>query len=270
MTDETTAARVGGTWISPVRRYQNVWFPGRWIGGAALIAGPVIWLIGLILRYLALHSGTFSAEELAHFAEQPFAAPGQLAAYVEEPGLVTAGYAAFLLGAILLFPAFATLARLVAARSPGLAFSGATLLLLGCFARAYWAGVDHSALLLTEAQQLDRVTTLVLDLYVDISYGPLRVPITAAFGQYVGALLLAVGAYRAKTFGLGRALLFLWWGVMWTGVLKASQLADVVSAAGLCVVLIPLGFQVLRERIPELRTRCVTSSVGGRNRLVGW
>jgi hypothetical protein len=266
MTERLTA--VGG-WLRPTRVYENVWFPGRWIGGVGLIAGPVFWFAGLLLRYLAFQQAQFSDEQLAQLAAQPFAAPGQLAAYMANPALVTAGYAAFLAGVILLFPAFSALARLVAVRSPGLASWGATLFILSLFARAYWAGVDHTAFQWAEAQRLDQVTTLVLGSYVDISYGPWRIPVTLAFGQYLGVLLLAIGAYRSRIFGLGRTLMFVYWGTIWVGVLKASHLADVLGAVVLCVVLVPMGVQVLRDRIPDLRVRNAPAVVAGR-RLLSW
>ncbi|MEV6865785.1 hypothetical protein AB0M44_32910 [Streptosporangium subroseum] len=271
MTQTDMAARSDGRWKTPALIHRNAWFPGRIIGGAALVLGPIVWSAGLLLRYLALHSGAFTPEQLERFGRQPFAAPSQLAAYMENPALVTAGYACFAAGALLLWPAFATLARIIAARSPGLAFWGGTLIILGLFARLYFAGVDQTAFQLAEAHGLDQATETVMSTYVDISYGPWRVPVTASACQYAGMLLLAIGAFRSGTFGLGRCLLFLWAGTLWGGVLKASQLFDgVISNGGLCLVLVPLGIQVLRDVVPELRIERLPAHDRRCLRLLSW
>ncbi|GLW05884.1 hypothetical protein Misp01_10140 [Microtetraspora sp. NBRC 13810] len=234
--------------------YRGAWFPGRIIGGVALILGPLAWFLGLLLRYCGVLAAGFTPEQSEWYARQPFAAPSQLAAYLADPGLVTAGYAVFAAGAILLWPAFATLARIVAVRSPGLAFWGGTLLIVGLFARLYCTGVEQAAFQLAETRGLAEATRFVEATYVNISYGPWWVPVTASAGQYLGALLLAVGAYRSGTFGLGRALLLLWPGTMWSGVLKESHVLDgVLSAGALCLVLVPLGIRVLRDTVHELR-----------------
>jgi hypothetical protein len=59
-------------------------FPGRWIGGIALIAGPMVWLTGVLLR-LPFH----------------FFFPQQLAAYEQAPGRMFAAYSCVLVGQIL-------------------------------------------------------------------------------------------------------------------------------------------------------------------------
>ncbi|MEV1249278.1 hypothetical protein [Nonomuraea sp. NPDC049750] len=224
----------------------------------------------MLLRYLALNSGAFTPEQLAEFDRQPFAAPSQLAAYVENPTLVTAGYACFALGAILLCPAVITLARIVAARSPWSALVGGTLLVLGLFSRLYWAGVDQTAFQMIGQLGLEQTTKVVMNTYVDVSYGPWRVPVTAAFCLYIGTLVLAIGAYRSGTFGVGRLLLFLWAGTLWTGHLKASTFLDVVSTGLLCLVLVPLGIQVLRKAVPELATERLPTPDRKPLRLVSW
>lgn len=228
----------------------HVWFPGRYIGGTALIVAPIAWCIGLLLRSL-VHRAGFTDAELEHFDRQPFAAPGQLAAYAEDPTLVRAGYAVFLAGAILLWAAWSTVATVVAARSPRLALWGGALLVLSLFARIYTAGVEQTAFALVDLQGLDAATRVVNAGYVDISYGPWRIPVTASAGQYVGALLLAIGAFRSGTFGLGRSAVLLWAGTIWSGVLKETGVFDVLAAAALGVVLVPLGIRVLRGRLPE-------------------
>jgi hypothetical protein len=252
--------------------HHDAWFPGRLIGGVSLVVGPVAWLSGLLLRHLVLRTGALTPEQLAAFAEEPFAAPSQLAAYVGEPALVTAAYAAFFAGTILLWPAIVTLAQIIAARSPRLAYWGGTLFVLGLFGRAYHAGVDQTAFQLTHVLGLEQATSAVSETYVAISYGPWFVPVTASACQYLGTVLLVIAAYRSATFGVGRCLVFLWAGVMWGGVLKASHLYDVVRAGLLCLVLVPLGVAVLRDRVPVLRTRLLSAAYAGpgRPRLLGW
>jgi hypothetical protein len=222
------------------------WFPDRLIGGVALVLGPVAWGVGLALRAAAVDAAGFTPQQAARFAAEPFAAPAQLAAYAVEPGLVTAGYAVFLAGALLLWPAVVLLARLVAVRSPVLGGLGGALLVLGLFGRAYHAGVDQTAFALTGVLGLDTTTRAVMDTYVEISYGPWLLPVAAGAAQYPGTLLLAVGAYRSGLFGAGRSLALLWWGTLWVGVLKAGTWLDAGSAAALCLALVPLGVQVLR------------------------
>ncbi|MER5646187.1 hypothetical protein [Streptosporangium sp. NPDC002524] len=240
---------------TPDTVHRDVWFPGRLIGGVALVAGPIVWFAGLLLRHLVLHSGIFTSEQLARFGEQPFAAPAQLAAYARDPALVTAGYAAFCAGAVLLLFAIVTFARVIATRCPGLASWGAGLFVLGLFSRLYFTGVEQTLFQLTGPLGLDRTTGLAMDLYVDISYGPWLVPVLCSAGAYPGTLLLAVGAYRSGTFGLVRCLLVLGWGTLWGGVLKESQLLDVVGAGLACLAFVPLGVRVLRGGPPDARTR---------------
>jgi hypothetical protein len=244
-------------WRTPAPADRNAWFPGRFIGGAALVAGPLVWWTGLLLRYLGLHSGAFTAEQLAAFSRQPFAAPSQLAAYLANPALVTAGYACFAAGALLLFPAFVTLARFVARRAPMLACWGGTLVILGLFARLYDAGVDQAAFQLAASQGPGRATDFVLGNYASISYGPWRVAVVASACQYLGTLLLAIGAFRSGTFGTGRCLILLWAGTLWGGVLKAANLPDLFEYGALCLVLVPWGVQVLRDRVADRDVRAL-------------
>lgn len=243
-------------------------FPGRIIGGTALVAGPVIWFTGLLLRYLAYQTAGFTPEQRAAFDRQPFAAAGQLATYQANPALTTAGYACYVLGAIVLCPAFIALARRVGRRAPWLGCVGGTLVLFGLFSRVHSAGVDNTALRLVGELGLERATEVTLRTYQDISYGLWRVPVTASFGIYLGALTLALGALLAGVFGTGRLALFLFASSLWSGVLKESSIVDgVLSAAALGVVLIPLGIHVLRDGVPAPRDRPAGT---GRPRLLSW
>ncbi|BCJ59611.1 hypothetical protein [Micromonospora endophytica] len=251
---------------------RGPWFPGHVIGGVALIVGPTLWALGLTLRWWARSAAEFSPALRKHFDEQPFAAPAELAAYASEPALVTAGYALFVAGGLVMWPAVATLAQIVAPRSPRLAQWGGVLLILGLFARLYHAGVDYTAFQLTEVQGLAAATDAVMTEYVDISYGPWNIPVIAAAGQYVGGLLLAIGAYRSGTFGLGRSLLLVYWATLWAGVLKSSDVFEGPSAATLCFACLPLGVQILRGQQPrDMREGNRPASMRGRYlRWLSW
>ncbi|RCV48864.1 hypothetical protein [Marinitenerispora sediminis] len=235
-------------------------FPGRRIGGAALVVAPLLWCLGLVLRHLALRGGAFTDAELRAFDAQPFMAGAQLAAYAESPLTATAAHALFAAGAMLLVPAFAALARLAAPRSPRLTAAGAVLVVLGLLGRMYSAGVDATAFALVDDLGLGPATATVTAAYVDISYGPWRVPVTAYFGQYIGILLLAAGLHRAGVLGTGRTVLLLLWGALWCGVLKEATLFDcAVAAAAAGLVFAPVGVRVLRG-----------AAVGTRPRLASW
>ncbi|MEV4103586.1 hypothetical protein AB0J42_25295 [Nonomuraea sp. NPDC049649] len=225
---------------------MNTLFPGRWIGGVALILGPVIMWAGYLLRYLSTVTALTSQQQ-AWADAKPFAAFGQLLAYTSEPALITLSYAVFTLGALLLFPAFVALAQQVGG---GLAFWGGTLLVAGLFSRLYYAGAEQTAFQLTEIIGLDQATYAITEEYGDISYGPWRVPVWASVGQYAGSLLLAVAAWRSGVFGTARAAMLLLAGGTWMGVLKGSSIPDVLVTGLLCVALVPLGVRTLRDQLP--------------------
>jgi hypothetical protein len=235
----------------------NTYFPGRWIGGATLVLGPVVLCAGYLLRYLSTVTA-LTPQQQAWAEAQPFAAYGQLLAYTSDPALLTLSYAVFALGAVLLFPAFVALAQRVGG---GLAFWGATLLVTGLFARLYFTGAEQAAFQLTEVIGLDQATNAIMKEYTDISYGPWRVPVWASVGQYAGSLLLAVAAWRSGVFGTARAAMLLLAGGTWMGVLKGASIPDVLVTALLCVALVPLGVRVLRDRLPV---------PPGRPKLLSW
>ena len=83
--------RTKGFW--PVQEHTNTWVPGRIIGGTTMIIGPLVWFAGLLVRHLAIQFSGLTSEQRAHFDAQNFAAPRELAAYAQDPALVTAGYA---------------------------------------------------------------------------------------------------------------------------------------------------------------------------------
>lgn len=222
-----------------------------------LALGPVIMCAGYLLRYLSTVTA-LTPQQQAWAEAQPFAAYGQLIAYTSEPALLTLAYGVFALGAVLLFPAFVALAQRVGG---GLAFWGAALLVAGLFSRLYYAGADQTAFQLTEVVGLDQATNAITKEYGDISYGPWRIPVWASVGQYAGSLLLAVAAWRSGIFGTARAAMLLLAGGTWMGVLKGASIPDVLVTGLLCVALVPLGAQTLRDRLP---------APTGRSKILSW
>ena len=239
--------------------YADAWVPGRVIGGTAMVLGPLLWLLALLLRYLGYRLSTFTPEQSAWFAQQPFAAPAQLAAYAQHPQLVTAGYAVFAGACIVLAFGVLTLARIVAAASPVLAHLAAICVVGSLFGRLYYSGVDLTAFRLVDAIGLERATDFVLDNYVGLSYGLWYIPVTASAGALVGGVLLSLGAFRGGVLGVVRCVLLLGWAWTFLGVLKEGDRGSIGGAIGLCVVFVPIGFQVLRDRIRSLRS----ASCGG-------
>jgi hypothetical protein len=241
------------SWVRSARHHDNVWVPGRWIGGIALLVGPVVFLAGLVVRHVAVAVATFSPAQEAWFDEQTFAAPRQLAAYAQHPGLVTTGYTLFAAGSVLMVPALLAFGRVVARGAPRLAYWGALLLVLAQLRRLYFGGIEVTAFRLVDTIGLDRTTDWVLDNYVDVSYGLWRIPVTLSVGSIVGGVLLAAGAYRAGLFGVARCLLLVAWAYLWSGFLKESALIDGVGlgAAGV-VALLPAAVMLLRGRWPDL------------------
>jgi hypothetical protein len=227
---------------------------GRYLTATVLIAGPLVWCVGLFLRWRAVSSAGFDPGDVARFAAEPFAVREQLAAYAGNPSLTIAGYAVFLTGAVLLIPATAALAHMAAPRAHWPANVGGVLMTLGLVARVYFTGVEQTAFQLVDAQGVDAAAETILNSYVDLSYGPWRVPVIAAFGQYAGALLLAVALYRAKVFGGVRTLVLLWWATMWTGVLKTTGWSDIAAGFALFIVLALLAVRVLGTGGPRLRS----------------
>ncbi|HEU4524321.1 MAG TPA: hypothetical protein VFR62_04830, partial [Gemmatimonadales bacterium] len=87
----------------------------------ALLLTPLLWLMGMVLRYAGLRAAGFDPSYLTWLAQQPFAAPGQLAAYEQNRSVVIAGYAVLVAACLVGVPAFCTFAKIAAERSPVLA-----------------------------------------------------------------------------------------------------------------------------------------------------
>ena len=218
------------------RNSEEFWFPGRWVGGVAMILGPILLLAGGLLR-IQFH----------------FFFPQQLAAFKEHPTLMGASYSIFLIGNILMWPAIITLARLIGARKPGWAVWGGTLVIFGLFARTFHYGVNHFAFELVRAENLQLATKAVADYY-----GTFDIIATLSGAILSGWIVLAIGAYLSGTLGLLRSIALALMAAVMIGVLKGSTLVSVAATAGLCVALVPLGIKVLRQG-PVPRFRAVFS-----------
>ncbi len=209
------------------------WFPGRWLGGASMILGPLLLLTGILLRI-----------------QFPFFFTHQLAAYHEYPTLIAASYSCFLAGNILLWPAILTMARLIGEKRPALALWAGTFVMLGLFARTFHAGIDH---LVFQLVRMHGVASATRD--VAGSYGSFHVVSALNVCILFGWILLAIGAYLSCTLGLVRSIALASMSALMMGVLKGSSLMSLISAVGLCLALLPLGISLmLKPPRPSLIT----------------
>jgi hypothetical protein len=217
-------------------------FPGRWVGGASLIAGPLLVLAGVLLRL-----------------RFDFFFPAQLSAYEHSPGLMTASYSLVAAGWVLLWPGVALLAVRIGERHRELAVWGGTLTLLGLFARTFHAGVDHLSFQLVTGGGAASATRTVGE-----SYGAFHIFSTLNAAVMVGWILLAIGAYRSRLLGAVPAAALGLASAMPLGVLKGTTAWSVAAALGLCVALVPLGVAALRSGpVPRAAT------IAGRLLMVG-
>ncbi|MFJ5779062.1 hypothetical protein [Streptomyces sp. NPDC093094] len=199
-------------------------FPGRWVGGTSLVLGPLLLLTGVLLRL-----------------RFDFFFPAQLNAYGHHPDLMTASYSFVSAGWVLLWPGVVLLAARIGEMSRELAAWGGALTVLGLFARAFHAGVDHLAFQLAAVQGAASATRTVSE-----TYGAFHVFSTLNAAIMGGWLLLAIGAYRSGALGPLRAAALASASAMPLGVLKGTTPLSVAAAAGLCVALVPLGVAALR------------------------
>jgi hypothetical protein len=206
-------------------RGTEQWFPGRWVGGTALILAPLLLLAGVLLKL-----------------QFPFFFPHQLSAYAQHSTLLTAAYSSFLAGNILMWPAVLTLTHLIMTRCPGLAIWGGSLTLLGLFARTFHAGIDHLAFQLVRLHGAPLATTTVAS-----SYGAFHVVSSLNAAIFFGWIVLAIGAWRSGTLGLLRSIALGSMAALMMGVLKGTSPTSIVATTGLCIALVPLGGKVLWE-----------------------
>lgn len=215
-------------------------FPGRWIGGVALVAGPLVWLAGILLR-LPFH----------------FFFPQQLAAYAQAPDRMFAAYSAVLVGQILVALGVMTAADLIGRTRPALATWGGLLVVLGLFARTFHAGADHLAFQLVAPLGAQGATDLV-----GRTYGAAHVVAALNPAIVFGWPVLALGAWRAGVLSWWRALALASMAALMLGVLKGSTATSVVCVSGMALALAPLGVRVLRDG-PTPRARVVAACAVG-------
>ncbi|NUT93006.1 MAG: hypothetical protein HOY78_13375 [Saccharothrix sp.] len=211
-------------------------FPGRWVGGTALVLGPVLLLLGTLLR-----------------SPFHFFYPDQLRAMAEHPGLMTTAYTAFAAGNVVLGFAVVTLAQRIA-RPLGV-WAG-VFVLVGLFERTFHAGVDQAAQGLVRRHGPQFATDLV-----GASYGDLHLFSYLSFTIMFGWFLLAFAAYRSGALGVVRSVCLATAGLLPLGVLKGTELLSIVGTVGLCAALVPLGVRVLLDG-PRPSRRAVLATAG--------
>ena len=153
-----------------------------------------------------------------------------------------AAYSAFLLGNVILWPGIITLAQRIGVQRPGLALWGGTLVIFGLFARTFHAGVDHLAFQLVGAQGVDAATE-----FIKATYGSYHVMSFFNAAIFIGWLVLAWGAYRAKVLPAWGAVALALMTALPLGVLKGATAVSIVAGLGLCVALIPFGVKLLSQ-----------------------
>lgn len=203
----------------------DYWFPGRWVGGISMTIAPIVFLTGMLLR-IQFH----------------FFFPQQLLAFKQHPTLIVTAYNFFLVGNILLWPAIITLARLVGQKKKNWATWGGTFIIFGLFARTFHGGENHLAFQLVRVQGLELATKAIAD-----SYGAFNIISTLNGTIMFGWLLLSIGSYLSGTLNLFRSIALGLMTALMSGVLKGSSVMSVISGAGLCIALVPLGIKVLND-----------------------
>jgi hypothetical protein len=223
-------------------------FPGRWVEGVGLVLGPVLMLTGVLLR--AGSDGFF---------------PEQLSAYARVPGLMTASYSAFVAGNVLLWPAVVAVAGRVAITQPRWALWGGVMVMLGLFTRTFHAGVNHLSFQLVDVQGLDAAGKAVAG-----SYGAFHIFHSLTAAVFFGWIVLAVGAWRSGTLGIVRSIALGCMSALPIGVLKGTGPMSIVATLGLCVALVPLGLQILKDGpAPRWWAYPLTLAVGAAAVIVG-
>lgn len=223
----------------PERDNAVFWFPGRWFGGLSLIIGPLLLLAAALLR-IRFH----------YFFD------AQLAAYANDPALITAAYSCFVLGCLFLWPGIITLVRLIAVKHPTLAIWGGMFTILGLIGRVFHGGIDHMAFQLVNVQSLDLATQAVSD-----SYQSFHIVRYLNGWMMAGWVLLAIGAYRSGTFGLIRSTALASMFFLPLGTLKGTRFESTFLILGLCIALVPLGIKVLRDGPSPSRTAIIWTTV---------
>ena len=213
-------------------------FPNGWVGGSALVLGPVLLLVGTLLR-----------------APFHFFFPEQLRAAADHPALMTAAYTAFLAGNVVMWAAVAFLVQRIGARTPRWAAWAGMLVTAGLFERVFHAGMDQAAFNASRHLGVEGATKLVA-----AGYQQLHLFSFLSFTVMAGWFVLAIAAYRARVLGAFRAVALAAMGLLPLGVLKGTEALSVVGTVGLCVALVPLGIRVLVNQ-PRPHRKAVLTAV---------
>jgi hypothetical protein len=209
-------------------------FPGPWMGGASLIAGPLLLLAGTLLRL-----------------DIPFFFTHQLSAYQQEPTHLRWAYALFLTGLIALWPGISTVAARIGVTHPAWALWGGGLVITGLFARVFHYGAGTFAFSMVDSAGLDAATHAVAAYY---AY-PEWVVASLTASVMLGWIVLAAGCFLSGTLRPPAAVALALMSGLMIGVLKGSTWASAAEVAGLAIALVPLGVKLLREAgRPALRT----------------
>nr|SBO91598.1 hypothetical protein BN4615_P1112 [Nonomuraea gerenzanensis] len=217
------------------------------------MCAPILLLTGILIR-IRFH----------------FFYPDQIAAYDRHPTLITTAYACFAFGVVLLWPAVMALAQRIAATQPLWAMWGGCMVMFGLFARTFQFGTDHLAFHLTDSLGADTMVGAIGDYYQswrDTPWHPFK---TLSGPAFLGWVVLAVASYRSGALGLGRSIALGLMSMLALGTLKGTQVPQsIIAAVGLCLALVPLGIEMLRNG-PRPTTRalcwvavCVASLVLG-------
>jgi hypothetical protein len=201
-------------------------FPGPWLGGVSLILGPCLLLAGTLLRLGV-----------------PFFFPDQLAGYQRQPALITAAYAMFLAGTIVLWPGLVAVATRVGVTRPAWALWGGSLVMFGQFARTFHYGANNFAFSLVDSTSLNAATEAVGAYYGHREW----VVSSLSAAVMLGWIVLAIGCYLSRTLRLLPAVALALMSGLMIGVLKGSTWASAVQVAGLVVAFVPLGVAFLRS-----------------------
>ncbi|MFB9884788.1 hypothetical protein ACFFMN_43345, partial [Planobispora siamensis] len=204
-------------------------FPGRWISGISLIAGPTLIMTGTILR-----------SQFYYFV------PYQLRAYSQHPTLITAAYACFALGFVLLWPAVLTLAQRISATNPLWGMWGGALVMTGLFTRTFQFGIDHLSFHLTDTLGLQAMLegiTGYYDAWRETLWHPFK---TMSGPAFFGWIVLAIGAWRSGALNLSRSIALGLMSALALGPLKGTEPQSFLAVGGLCLAFIPLGISLLR------------------------
>lgn len=207
-----------------LRAAATATIPGRWVGGVAAVLAPLLLLAGMVLR-----------------VRFDFFYPGQLRGYEQHPGLTTWSTSLFTLGVLLLIPAVIAVATSIGVVAPGWALWGGVLTVLGLATRLFFAGVDHLAFQLVELEGYRTAHDVI-----DGAYPAFYVLATANPANLVGWIVLAVGAWRARTFGGLQCAALGAMGFLVVGILKGTGETSIPIGVALCAVLVPYGVQLLR------------------------